>query len=479
MVELSGHPFLVQVESGLREAVKLLSSRFDSVSLLAADAFGGTYRRDSMSMSFRDSRWGERSAVVRASRAGVIAEYSFLFDSDRFDPVERAGYIARQLEILLQFPGPSLLSDGDVPAAGTNTHGDGIFSHSVDRDPETVPADVIFAKLGDMHDRIRSGDPNIVNCNARYEWLKKSQVFITPDAVRHQNLVWSEADVTVFARTGDKNYLNYIAEAGSVGTELLDTIESQIPALLKELGEIGSAQRVSPGTYDIITSPVVSGLLAHEAFGHGVEMDLFVRNRALAQKYIGKRVASDLVSMVDEGHVPGQIVNFSFDDEGNPPRTNVIIKNGILMKGLADSLSARALGVPPTGNGRRETLLRKSYSRMTNTVFTGGPHSLEEMIASIDNGFLIDKMLSGMEDPRNWGLQAMVLIGREIKNGKLTGKVFSPLILTGYVPDILGDVTMVSNEVELNGAGYCGKGHREMVKVSLGGPYMKTRMRIG
>ena len=116
---------------------------------------------------------------------------------------------------------------------------------------------------------------------------------------------------------------------------------------------------------------------------------------------------------------------------------------------------------------------------MTNTYFTGGTATPEEMIASVKYGFLLENPSSGMEDPKNWGIQCMVTIAREIKDGALTGKIFSPIVLTGYVPDLLKSVTMMSDTVELSGSGYCGKGYKEWVKVSDGGPYMKARIRLG
>ena len=84
-----------------------------------------------------------------------------------------------------------------------------------------------------------------------------------------------------------------------------------------------------------------------------------------------------------------------------------------------------------------------------------------------------------MEDPKNWGIQCMVSIAREIRDGKLTGKIFSPIVLTGYVPDLLKSITMMSPDVKLEGGGMCGKGYKEWVKVSDGGPYIKARIRLG
>ena len=152
-----------------------------------------------------------------------------------------------------------------------------------------------------------------------------------------------------------------------------------------------------------------------------------------------------------------------------------------MKRGMCDALSASRLGVKPTGNGRRESYERKVYTRMTNTYFEGAKEGVtpEDMIASVKYGFLLESPSSGMEDPKNWGIQCMVTRAREIKDGKLTGKVFSPIVLTGYVPDLLKSVSMMSSSLVTCGGGFCGKGYKEWVKVSDGGPYMKARIRLG
>ena len=101
------------------------------------------------------------------------------------------------------------------------------------------------------------------------------------------------------------------------------------------------------------------------------------------------------------------------------------------------------------------------------------------MIASVSCGGLLEGMESGMEDPKHWGIQCIVKSGREIIDGKLTGKIVSPVILTGYVPEVLGNITMVSDDREIFGTGGCGKGDKEWAKVADGGPYLKTKARLG
>ena len=180
-----------------------------------------------------------------------------------------------------------------------------------------------------------------------------------------------------------------------------------------------------------------------------------------------------------DGNAVAEAATMFFDDEGTLTTDTVVIDKGILRTGMCDALSAARLGIKPTGNGRRESYERKAYTRMTNTYFEAGSATRDEMIASIDYGFLLENPSSGMEDPKNWGIQCMVTIAREIKDGKLTGKIYSPIVLTGYVPDLLKSVTAMSGKIELSGSGYCGKGYKEWVKVSDGGPYMKARIRLG
>ncbi|MPM54617.1 hypothetical protein SDC9_101396 [bioreactor metagenome] len=116
---------------------------------------------------------------------------------------------------------------------------------------------------------------------------------------------------------------------------------------------------------------------------------------------------------------------------------------------------------------------------MTNTIFLKGDHTLQEMIAGIKHGYLLDGMQSGMEDPKNWGIQCMLTKGLEIVDGQFTGKMIAPVILTGYVPDLLKSIDMVGPKVSVFGSGYCGKGYKEYVKAADGGPYLRAKARLG
>ena len=173
------------------------------------------------------------------------------------------------------------------------------------------------------------------------------------------------------------------------------------------------------------------------------------------------------------------VASYFFDDDGVLAHDTEIIKDGILVGGLCDLTSAAELGAKPTGNGRRESFRRKAYSRMTNTFFVKGKDKLEDMIASVKHGYMLFDTNNGMEDPKNWQIQCTAEYGIEIIDGKLTDNYVSPVVMSGYVPDLLKSISMISDEFEVIGSGMCGKGHKEWVRVSDGGPHLKVRVKLG
>jgi TldD protein len=182
--------------------------------------------------------------------------------------------------------------------------------------------------------------------------------------------------------------------------------------------------------------------------------------------------------MRDGAAAADSVASFFFDDDGVPAHDTQIIKDGILVAGLCDLTSATELGVSPTGNGRRESYKRKAYARMTNTFFEKGTDKLSDMIASIKHGYMLFETNNGMEDPKNWQIQCTAEYGIEIVDGKLTENYVSPVVMSGYVPDLLKSISMVSDDFEIIGAGSCGKGYKEWVRVSDGGPALKVRCKL-
>lgn len=346
-------------------------------------------------------------------------------------------------------------------------------------DPRELGDEKILERLDAIRNKTLSVD-GVLDAMVNVSYRKFRKLFISENRDLDQTVMWTNGAIVALALRGEEVKDAYKGFSQLGGAEILDRMEEFATEVANKAIELLSSEQMIPGEYDCICDPDTTGMIVHEAFGHGVEMDMFVKDRALAASFIDERVASDLVTMHD-GNAVDDSATMWFDDEGTLTSDTVVINGGILKKGMCDALSAARLGVKPTGNGRRESYERKVYTRMTNTYFEGAAQNvtLNEMIASIKYGFLLESPSSGMEDPKNWGIQCMVTTAKEIKDGKLTGKIFSPIVLTGYVPDLLKSVSMMSGQLVTCGGGYCGKGYKEWVKVSDGGPYMKARIRLG
>ncbi|MEW6328251.1 MAG: TldD/PmbA family protein [Thermodesulfobacteriota bacterium] len=328
-------------------------------------------------------------------------------------------------------------------------------------------------------DRLEHSDKRVISALYQYLFVRTRELFVNRHKNLYQDLKRTQAVAFVVMRDGERTAELHCGHAYQGGYEHASLPDDKLDKLIGDCGRILYAERLPPGYYDCIFSPAFAGMFAHEAFGHGMETDMFLKNRARGAEYIGKEVASPLVNMFDSPALPGQAASFFFDHEGQLAGETRIIENGILKSGLTDLNSALRLGLRRTANGRREAFTNKVYARMTNTYFGPGTHSLEEMLRDIPSGYLLDHPSNGMEDPKGWGIQLEGYYAGEIRDGRLTGKVYSPVIVTGYVPELLKSITMVGDKMEIGGLGMCGKGHKEWVKVTDGGPYLRLKARLG
>lgn len=470
--------YLTEAAPALKALLSRLGEDYEYVSALATDSVGFMTRVSRRAKSIRGKTMTtERGVVVRVMKDGLYSEYAF--NDFRPDNVEETeAEIRRGLDAeldLIRKCGVRPYVTGllpDEPAAL-------LAEMETGQLPEDCSFDELLAELTEVMQAAIDAGEEVIDCPVVAQSTHISKMFLSRNRDLRQSYVYSEASLTPVAKGEGRTEMSYVGISGRKGPELFQELMDQVPAAVAGAKERLRAERVVPGEYDVITSPEVTGLIAHEAFGHGVEMDMFVKDRALGKAYIGKRVGSDLVTMHEGAACAEDVTSYAFDDEGVLAGDVTEIDRGILKTGIADSLAAKRLGIPPTGNGKRENFEHKAYTRMTNTVFDSGESTLEEMIASVSHGYLLQGMESGMEDPKHWGIQCMVERGYEIRDGALTGRVVSPVCLTGHVPELLGSISMVSRDRRIFGNGGCGKGHKEWVKVADGGPYLKARARLG
>jgi len=417
-------------------------------------------------LSMRDERvWQadpSRGAVLSASREGALHESA----TSDLRP-ESLASAARDLAAGVG------CARGDVSLPDRRD-----FASAMKIDPASIPLAEKIDRLRILRDAVAKRDPRLCAVAVGFNEARELKIFAGDGKDYAQEVSRLTLSLVVFiAKDGEtrqmytvKGWTGGFEEAFLADEEIADTVETAVQLL--------TARRIEPGTYDVVASPEVAGLVAHESFGHGVELDMFVRDRARAKEYFGKRVGTEKVSLSDDPTVPGAYGSYFFDDEGQLATPTRVLREGVLVSGLADRASAGAVPHPRTANGRRESFRNKAYARMSNTFIEPGTSTFEECLAACGDGVFLDRGGAGMEDPKGWGTQVECAVAREVRGGKLTGVVYAPVVLTGFLPDLLGSVTHVSREFRLS-PGMCGKGHKEYVDVSSGGPHVRMRARLG
>ena len=232
------------------------------------------------------------------------------------------------------------------------------------------------------------------------------------------------------------------------------------------------ARPAPAGTMTVVLGPGWPGILLHEAIGHGLEGDFNRKGSSAFCGRIGERVAARGVTVVDDGTLPDRRGSLSVDDEGNPTRRTVLIEDGILRGYLQDSLNARLMKMPLTGNARRESFAHLTMPRMTNTYMLAGPHDPAEIIASVQRGLYATNFGGGQVDITNGKFVFSAAEAYLIENGKVTHPVKGATLI-GNGPDALTRVSMIGNDLALDsGIGTCGK-EGQSVPVGVGQPTLK------
>jgi TldD protein len=239
-----------------------------------------------------------------------------------------------------------------------------------------------------------------------------------------------------------------------------------------------SAKFPEGGRRKVLLSPSIVGLLTHEAIGHTVEAD-FVLSGSCAAGKIGQRVASEHVTLCDSGaseYYPGAGGTLSVDDEGVPAQRTVIIERGILKSYLHDRESAAHFGVAPTGNARAWEYDNEPLIRMRNTYIEPGEQTLEQLIAGIDDGLMLDGPRNGQADA-NGEFMFGTLQAWPIRGG-VRGELMRGVNISGLAFEVLGTVDGVAREFQWDlGSGHCGKG--QPAKVDAGGPWLACEVLVG
>ncbi len=226
------------------------------------------------------------------------------------------------------------------------------------------------------------------------------------------------------------------------------------------------------GTLPVVLGPGWSGVLLHEAVGHGLEGDFNRKGSSAYSGKVGQQVASSLCTIVDDGTLVGRRGSLSIDDEGTPTQCTTLIENGVLRGYMQDSMNARLMGVAPTGNGRRESYAHVPMPRMTNTYMLAGESDPEEIIRSVKRGIYCANLGGGQVDITSGKFVFSTSEAYLIEDGKITAPVKGATLI-GNGPEAMRQVSMVGNDLALDsGVGVCGKAGQS-VPVGVGQPTLK------
>lgn len=340
---------------------------------------------------------------------------------------------------------------------------------------EKVSIDQKIPFLQTINEKVFKLDNRIIKSNI---WFRDSSTHIlfanSEGVVTFDYRPQGSISVSCTAEQNGQRENGYFDLAGRRGVEYFtpENIDRLASEAVKRTVALFDAVKPKGGEMEVVLAAGSSGILLHEAIGHGMEADFNRKDISIFSTKIGKKVANEFVTIVDNGTNPNIRGSLNIDDEGNQTEETVMVENGVLKTYLHDKISAKYYGLNPTGNGRRQSFKHRPMPRMRNTYMLNGPHTKEEIIASTKKGLYAISFSNGQVDIGGGDFTFYVKYGYLIEDGKLT-KPVKDVNIIGNGPDVLSKITMVGNDMKMAEGGWtCGK-NGQSVPVSQGLPTIK------
>jgi TldD protein len=411
------------------------------------------------------SRHLEQGVGVRALR-GERQGYAHT-DAIDFESIQLAATTARAIS------DQSKASTGVAVRAGG---AGGRDLYPVATPPTDIDVERKVSLLGEIDTYARGLDPAVKQVMASVICQHKRILIAASDGTLvGDTLPLVRLNVQVIVGSGERREIGYEGMGGRYELERL-----LAPDTWKEI--VDEAVRVAKlnldsvdcpaGTMDVVLGPGWPGILLHEAIGHGLEGDFNRKKTSAFSDRLGQRVASDGVTVVDDGTLGERRGSINVDDEGTPSQRNVLIENGVLVGYLHDRLNAKLMGMEPTGNGRRESYAHVPLPRMTNTFMLAGQDDPEDILKSVTRGLYAVSFGGGQVDITSGKFVFSASEAYIIENGKL-GAPVKGATLIGNGPDVLTRVSRIGSDLALDrGVGTCGK-DGQGVPVGVGLPTIR------
>lgn len=299
------------------------------------------------------------------------------------------------------------------------------------------------------------------------------QIANTEGLLTEDRHIRTRMSVSAIASNGTENQSGSASPGRGMGLEVFELFPP------KEIGEKAARQAITnleadycpAGKMPVAIENGFGGVIFHEACGHSLEATSVGTGCSQMCGKLGQVVANEKVTAIDDGTIPNAWGSVNIDDEGNPTKRNVLIENGVLKSYMVDRLGSRRMGMPMTGNSRRESYLYEPTSRMTNTFIDNGPDNNEDIIASIEYGLYAKSMGGGSVNPLTGAFNFAVNEGYIVRNGKICEPVRGASLI-GTGADILRDIDMVGKNLA-TGQGMCGSSSGS-VPTDVGQPLIRV-----
>jgi len=319
----------------------------------------------------------------------------------------------------------------------------------------------------------RELDPRVVQVSASLSASMQEIEILRPDGVHLKDArPLTGISVSVIVEQNGRRESGHSAGGGRHGLAMLMT-EDHWKATAKEALRIAlvnlNAEPAPAGVMDVVLGNGWPGILLHEAIGHGLEGDFNRKKTSAFAGLMGKRIAAKGVTVVDDGTIPDRRGSISFDDEGTPSQRNLLIEDGILVNFMQDRQNARLMGVPATGNGRRQSYAHAPMPRMTNTIMLGGSVEPGDVVSEVKDGIYAVGFGGGQVDITNGKFVFSCTEAYRVKNG-VVGNPVKGATLIGDGATALNNIRAIGNDMALDpGIGTCGKAGQS-VPVGVGQP---------
>ncbi|HET8569185.1 MAG TPA: TldD/PmbA family protein [Candidatus Limnocylindria bacterium] len=331
-------------------------------------------------------------------------------------------------------------------------------THEVLIDPRSVPIERKVA-LVRLADRVaRATDPRIQQVTAMYSESVQDVVIANSEGLyRADTRVRTNFALIVVAKQGTVLETGFEAVRTTRGFETMsdEAIEECARTAARRAAQSAGAEPAPAGTYTVVLSSEAGGTLIHESVGHGLEADLNLRGMSVYSGKIGQKVASELITVIDDGRDAGQRGTAAMDDEGTPTQRTVLIERGILRTYMSDRKHAEKLGIPRSGNARRQSFRHLPICRMTNTMIAPGDSDPADILASVKDGVFVRKMGGGQVDVVSGNFAFEVTEAYRIRDGRLA-EPLRGATLVGQGPKLMSEIDMVGSDLGYS-TGTCGK----------------------